>query len=122
MSELHNKSLWHRRARAQLRAQPLCEWCLREGRAVVARIADRIMPRHNDPIEFWRGKLQSLCAHCHDSRKKFVEHRGFNNTIGADGMPIDPRHPVYRRHGATKPAGRARCNMSARRPSQQPAG
>jgi hypothetical protein len=49
MSGLHNKNLWHRRARAQLRMQPL-----------------------------------------------FVEHRGFDDTIGADRWPIDPRHPVYR--------------------------
>jgi hypothetical protein len=48
------------------------------------------------PIEFWRGKLQSLCSHCHESRKKRFEHRGYDNTIGEDGWPIDPRHPVYR--------------------------
>jgi 5-methylcytosine-specific restriction enzyme A len=96
MSELHNKSLWHRRARAQLRAQPLCEWCLREGKVTAARVADHITPHHNEPIEFWRGKLQSLCAHCHESRKKRFEHRGYDNTIGVDGMPFDPRHRVYR--------------------------
>jgi hypothetical protein len=96
MSELHAKTLWHRRARAQLRMQPLCEWCLREGRVVAARAADHIEPHHNDPIEFWRGKLQSLCAHCHESRKKRFEHRGYDNAIGIDGWPVDPRHPVYR--------------------------
>jgi hypothetical protein len=52
-------------------------------------------PHHGDPIKFWNGKLQSLCAHCHESRKKFLELRGYDNTISADGMPIDPRHPVY---------------------------
>jgi hypothetical protein len=35
-------------------------------------------------------------AHYHESRKKFVEHRGFDCTIGADGWPTDPNHPVYR--------------------------
>src|SRR6516164_7086289 len=38
MSELHNKNLWHRRARAQLRMQPLCAMCLAEGKVVAARI------------------------------------------------------------------------------------
>jgi hypothetical protein len=76
--------------------QPLCDWCLCEGRVVVARVADHIVPHHNDPIEFWRGKLQSLCTRCHESRKKFVEHRGYDNTIGVDGWRLVPRHPVYR--------------------------
>jgi len=60
--------------------------CLSEGKIVAARIADHVEPHHNDPIKFWNGKLQSLCAHCHESRK---------NAIGVDGWPIDPRHPVY---------------------------
>jgi len=70
--------------------------CLAEGRIVAARIADHVEPRRGDPIKFWTGRLQSLCAHCHESRKKRSEHRGYDNTIGADGWPIDPRHPVYR--------------------------
>src|SRR6266404_7600507 len=95
--KLHNKALWHRRARRQLQKEPLCALCLTEGKVVAARLADHIKPHHNDPIEFWRGKLQSLCAHCHESRKKKrFEHRGYDNTIGIDGMPTDPRHPVYR--------------------------
>src|SRR5262249_43825920 len=67
--------------------------CLGEGRVVAARIADHVEPHHNDPSKFWTGALQSLCAHCHESRNKFVEHRGFDNAIGADGMPIDPGTP-----------------------------
>jgi 5-methylcytosine-specific restriction enzyme A len=68
--------------------------CLAEGKVVAARIADHIEPHRNDAVKFWNGALQSLCAHCHESRKKFIEHRGFDKAIGADGMPIDPRHPV----------------------------
>jgi hypothetical protein len=41
--------------------------------------------------------LDCLCAHCHESRKKFQEQRGYDNTIGANGMPVDPRHPIYRK-------------------------
>ena len=62
MTKLHNNAAWHRRARFQLQREPLCAMCLAEGKVVAARIADRIEPRHNDPIRFWNGKLQSLCA------------------------------------------------------------
>jgi hypothetical protein len=36
-----------------------------------------------------------LCAHCHESRKEFVEHRGSTARFGIDGMPTDPRHLFY---------------------------
>jgi hypothetical protein len=36
--------------------------CLAEGKVVAVRIANHIEPHHNDPIRFWNGKLQSLCA------------------------------------------------------------
>jgi hypothetical protein len=35
---------------------------LAEGLIVAARIADHIEPHHNDPVKFWTGALQSLCA------------------------------------------------------------
>jgi hypothetical protein len=42
--------------------------------------------------------LQSLCAHCQESRKKYLEQRGYDNTIviGPDGWSVDPNHPVCR--------------------------
>ena len=70
MTRLYNKSQWHRRARRQLQREPLCAMCLAEGGLVAARIADHVEPHHSDPTKFWFGKLQSLCAHCHESRKK----------------------------------------------------
>jgi 5-methylcytosine-specific restriction enzyme A len=39
---------------------------------------------------------QSLCDFHHNSTKKIVEARGFDPAIGEDGMPLDPRHPIYR--------------------------
>ena len=96
MGRLHDKAAWHRRARRQLQYEPLCAMCLSEGKIVAARIADHVEPHHNDPIKFWNGKLQSVCAHCHERRKKRLEHRGLDNAIGVEGWPIDLRHPVYR--------------------------
>ena len=96
MGRLHDKAAWHLRARRQLQCEPLCAMCLSEGKIVAARIADHVEPHCNVPQKFWAGALQSLCPHCHESRKKRLENRGYDNTIGLDGMPTDPRHPVYR--------------------------
>ena len=94
MGRLHDKAAWHRRARRQLQCEPLCAMCLSEGKIVAARIADHV--ERNVPQKFWAGALQSLCPHCHESRKRRLEHCGYDNTIGLDGMPTDLRHPVYR--------------------------
>src|SRR5262245_60250855 len=76
---LHGSARWRRMAKHQLRVSPLCEMCLREGRGPVpARVADHITPHHNDPNKFWLGKLQSLCTHCHEGRKKFRELYGYD--------------------------------------------
>jgi hypothetical protein len=100
-SGLHGTERWRRMAKHQLRIEPMCAMCLAEGRGPVpARVADHITPHHNDVNQFWLGKLQSLCTHCHESRKKSVENiekRGYDKTVDVTGWPIDPRHPVYRR-------------------------
>jgi hypothetical protein len=43
-----------------------------------------------------RQAAEPVRAHCHESGKKFVENRGFDKTIDADGWPTDLRHSVYR--------------------------
>ncbi|SRR6266403_467090 len=102
MGRLHDKAAWHRRARRQLQYEPLCAMCLSEGKIVAARIADHVEPHHNDPIKFWNGKLQSLCAHCHEGRKQRLEHRGLDNAIGSDGWPIRSSAPRAKVFVATK--------------------
>jgi hypothetical protein len=87
---------WRKRRRHQLRKAPLCEMCLKIGKLERASIADHVVSHKGDWNWFWLGELQSLCKPCHDSRKKFVDFRGYDPTIGEDGWPIDPRHPVYR--------------------------
>jgi len=55
-----------------------------------ATIADHVTQHHGDPIAFSFGELQSLCKHCHDSDKRFLELRGYERpTIGEDGWPIE---------------------------------
>ena len=48
-----------------------------------------------DQQKFFFGELQSLCKLHHESAKKREEARGYSTQIGADGWPVDPRHPVY---------------------------
>lgn len=96
---------WYRWARwkgtngrrlTQLRAEPLCEFCLAVGRITAATVADHVTPHRGDPVEFWFGQLQSLCADCHDTAKSQIESRGFHSATDADGYPVDPNHPANR--------------------------
>lgn len=88
---------WARRRAAQLNAEPLCRRCARHGRTEPASVADHVTPHRGDPDLFWHGPLQSLCTHCHSGAKQSAERRGFSTEVGADGMPIDPAHPFYRK-------------------------
>ena len=47
-------------------------------------------------LAFDPDNLQSLCKHHHDSAKQSQERKGYDDTIGKDGWPIDPRHPTNR--------------------------
>jgi hypothetical protein len=62
---------------------------------VVATVTDHVTPHKGDYNAFWLSALQSLCAPCHNSRKRLVELRGYATDIGEDGWPTDPKHPAY---------------------------
>jgi 5-methylcytosine-specific restriction enzyme A len=59
-----------------------------------ATVVDHVIPHNGDPGGFWGGTLQSLCAPCHDDRKKQIEWRGYASDVGVDGWPTDPNHPA----------------------------
>jgi hypothetical protein len=61
----------------------------------VAEVVDHITPHKGDWNAFWLTPLQALCKGCHDSPKKLVEIRGYDTSVGLDGWPLDPQHPVY---------------------------
>jgi 5-methylcytosine-specific restriction endonuclease McrA len=86
---------WKTRAHFQLRQHPLCRYCLDKNVVTIAVIADHVVPHRGDWNAFWLGALQSLCKTCHESGKKYAENRGFRSDIGADGWPVDPKHPTY---------------------------
>jgi 5-methylcytosine-specific restriction endonuclease McrA len=94
---LYNRSTWVRRRKAQLREHPLCAMCEARGMVTPATVADHIEPHRGDELLFFFGDLQSLCAHCHNHRKKRLETHGYLLDIGTDGWPLDPNHPANRR-------------------------
>jgi 5-methylcytosine-specific restriction endonuclease McrA len=89
-------SYWLRRRRLQLVAHPLCKFCAERGAVVRATVVDHVKPHHGDWNEFCLGELQSLCASCHDSCKRYIEIRGHSIEVGDDGWPLDPNHPANR--------------------------
>jgi 5-methylcytosine-specific restriction enzyme A len=83
---------WRRRAKHQLRVEPLCAQCLAQNRITPATIADH-HPRHGgDWNKFVLGPLRSLCADCHQGQWA-VDKRGYRTDIGDGGYPLDPKHP-----------------------------
>jgi hypothetical protein len=54
-------------------------------------------PHKGDPKLFWNKSLwQPLCELCHNRWARQVETCGYHSNVGADGLPIDPRHPFNR--------------------------
>jgi 5-methylcytosine-specific restriction enzyme A len=99
---LYDKKEWHRRRRLQLKIEPLCRFCKKEGRVVAARHVDHIIPHKGDVHLFWdEGNIQSLCVTCHNKVKKQIEINGYTTIIGEDGYPMDDNHPVNRERGIT---------------------
>jgi 5-methylcytosine-specific restriction protein A len=75
---------------------PLCCLCSEVGRVTPATVADHHPPHGGDYNKFRTGPLRSLCASCHNSRSG---ERGYSDAIGADGYPIDARHPFNKTRG-----------------------
>jgi 5-methylcytosine-specific restriction enzyme A len=80
---------WRRRAALQLKLQPICAICLKNGQVVPATDADHIVPHKGNEWAFWYGDLQSLCESCHRSVKQKEEKRGYRSDIGIDGWPTE---------------------------------
>lgn len=74
---------------AQLRKEPLCSYCLKEGRTTAATVADHIVPHKGNEELFWKGKLQSLCIYHHNGSKQREEASGTGPLlIGSDGYAV----------------------------------
>ena len=76
---LYKTGRWRRLRADQLRTEPLCAECLREGRLTDATECDHIIPHKGDKRLFFdRKNLQSLCKK-HHSAKTAREDGGFGN-------------------------------------------
>ena len=70
----YGRKAWKNRRKRQLDAEPLCCMCPEDARQL-ATVADHVVPHKGDYALFWFGALQSLCAHCHSSKKQRIERR-----------------------------------------------
>jgi 5-methylcytosine-specific restriction protein A len=95
-SRWYSLQLWFRIRDHQLAVEPLCAACLKAGRFTPATVADHIEPHGGDWNKFRTGRLQSLCKPCHDG-KWASDRKRYRCDIGEDGLPLDSRHPFYRR-------------------------
>jgi len=73
-----------------------CDVDLRPGNThPESAVVDHVEKHRGDPVKFFDpDNLQSLCKSCHDRHKQREDNRGYDSTIGSDGWPVDPRHPV----------------------------
>jgi 5-methylcytosine-specific restriction endonuclease McrA len=94
--KFYGKAFWQRRRRLQLIEHPLCAFCMKRSVVTPATVVDHIKPHEGDWNKFALGEVQSLCKECHDSRKRYIEIRGYSIEVGDDGWPIDPNHPANR--------------------------
>jgi 5-methylcytosine-specific restriction protein A len=95
----YQRAAWKKRARHQLERFPLCQQCLRENKITAAEVVDHLERVSGNINTFWTSPIQSLCRAHHDSWKQGIEARGYDDTIGSDGFPVDRAHPFWRRQG-----------------------
>lgn len=89
---------WRAIREAQLTQHPLCAWHLKRTPAefVTATVVHHVEPHRGDEVKFYNGPFESLCKSCHDGEAQQQERRGYSLAIGADGWPLDPKHPANR--------------------------
>src|SRR5262245_11775494 len=79
---------WKLRRAYQLRQQPLCAHCLKDGYIKQANVVHHIEPHRGNWTSFCNGELESLCKSCHDVHTDTVERTGVakpRSRIGMDG-------------------------------------
>lgn len=71
---------WQQAREGYLAKHPLCVYCEREGRVVVATVVDHKTPHRGDMTLFWdSSNWQSLCATHHSRDKQREESAGIIN-------------------------------------------
>lgn len=92
---MYKTKRWQHIRSSVLRDHPLCAVCWERGLTVVATVVHHLNAHRGrwhlfvDP-----DNLQAVCKPCHDGELQFVERRGYSNSIGDEGWPMDSNHPV----------------------------
>ena len=75
-----------------------CNVMLKRGRTHKnSAVVHHIKPHKGDlDLFFDLDNLQSVCKAHHDSDLQSIEARGFDASVGSDGLPSDPDHPFNR--------------------------
>lgn len=85
---------WQRLRAQQLRQEPLCRRCKREGRITAATVAHHVVAHKGDERLFFdASNLAASCKPCHDTIEQSIERLGYEKGCDADGNPVDPEHP-----------------------------
>jgi len=89
---LYSSAAWQKLRKDYLMRNPLCDFCLRDGRFAQATVVDHIIPHKGNMKLFLEGPFQTLCTTHHNSTKQREEKTG--TKIGGDvsGEPFDPQH------------------------------
>jgi 5-methylcytosine-specific restriction protein A len=64
--------------------------CFALGIVNAATVCDHVEPHRGDPVSFWGGPFQSLCAQHHSRDKQRAERGRPVVKVGADGWPMEP--------------------------------
>jgi hypothetical protein len=85
----YGSRFWKRRAKLQLRIEPMCRMCAAIGEVRLATVADHVQ-RWTSPNEFYCSEIQSLCTAHHNRDKQRIElGRMPKLRIADDGTPIE---------------------------------
>jgi 5-methylcytosine-specific restriction endonuclease McrA len=98
---IYNRRNWRDRLQPlKLAEQPLCELCLKVGRITRATTVHHLVDIAAGGAPYPElSELQSLCTSCHSMVTR-ARQCGVNYVAkgcDAHGLPLDPRHPFYRR-------------------------
>lgn len=83
----YKTTAWKKIRARQLKFEPLCRFCKKDGYITPATVCDHIIPHKGNMELFFNGPFQSLCKKHHDSTKQRLEKSG---EFGCDENGIVP--------------------------------
>lgn len=81
---------WRKARERYLLSNPLCVYCMKQGKTEIATVVDHISKHNGNQDLFWdESNWQALCKLHHDSTKQREEKRKIESVqIGVDGYPV----------------------------------